>query len=673
MKADPKDRSVAMPLRATRVVAAETPTGAIVSPLIVTAIIVSGLYVARDILIPIAIAVLLSFVIAPLVNLIRRLKLGRLISVLIAVLISAGIIGALSTVIGVQVADLAKDVPRYQHTIERKIEGLRHGPLGTGMDYLANINRAIHDAGNEAEKQKKAEASPTKPDPEPAPVLVQVKDRPPNPFELAHTVLAPVLGPLANAGIVLVVLLFILMQREDLRDRLIRLFGSSDLHRTTVAMDDAARRLSRYFIGQLALNSGFGLVIGFGLWAIGVPNPVLWGIFSALMRFVPYIGAFLSAVFPVAVAAAVDPGWGMVIATLALFGLIEPIVGQIIEPLVYGHSTGLSPFAVLVSALFWIWLWGPVGLILSTPLTVCLVVLGRHVESLEFLDVLFSDRPALTPVENFYQRMLADDPEEAQEHADLILRQCSLSAYYDEVVLKGLELASRDATRGVLTLEQKNDIRTSINALIEDLESREDERPDEPTKTARSFFSGEAVAAENVIDPSPAIDDPPPPEELPEPWRQEGAVLCVAGRGFLDEPAAAILAQLLRKHGLGTRLAAFSDLARAKIDDFDAGPVQMVVVISLAIGGEPGHMRRLVGRLRKKLPGKPIAVGLWQIDDDSIEAAGRREIDADEHVCSLRDAVEAVLTSAGTKSAAAAAEAERAAATPPRQALPTPV
>ncbi|MBB3900544.1 AI-2E family transporter [Methylobacterium brachythecii] len=671
MSTDPRAQALIAPPRPTRVTAAETPKGAIASPLIVTAIIVTALYLARDILIPIAIAVLLSFVIAPLVNLIRRLKLGRLFSVLVSVLIAAGIIGALSTVIGVQVADLAKDVPRYQHTIERKIEGLRHGPLGTGMDYLTNINRAIHDAGNDADKQKKADTSQTKPDPAPAPVIVEMKDRPPSPFELANTVLSPVLGPLATAGIVLVVLLFILMQREDLRDRLIRLAGSSDLHRTTVAMDDAARRLSRYFIGQLALNSGFGIVIGLGLWAIGVPNPVLWGIFSALMRFVPYIGAFLSAVFPVAVAAAVDPGWGMAIATLALFGVIEPIVGQIIEPLVYGHSTGLSPFAVLVSALFWIWLWGPVGLILSTPLTVCLVVLGRHVDSLEFLDVLFSDRPALTPIENFYQRMLADDPEEAQEHADLILRQCSLSAYYDEVVLKGLELASRDATRGVLTLEQKSDIRTSITALIDDLESRRDERPARP-KTARRLFAGKAVAAESAFDPSPAVDDPPEHGELPEAWRQEGAVLCVAGRGFLDEPAAAILAQLLRKLGLGTRLAEFSELARAKIDNFDAGPVQMVVVISLAIGGEPGHVRRLVGRLRSKLPGKRIAVGLWQIDEDSLGQAGRREIDADEHVSSLRDAVEAVLSSAGTKAGAAAAEAEKAAAIPPRQAMPTP-
>ncbi len=265
--------------------------------------------------------------------------------------------------------------------------------------------------------------------------------------------------PLATVGIVFVVLLFVLMQREDLRDRMIRLAGSSDLHRTTVAIDDAARRLSRYFVVQLALNAAFGVVIGIGLYVIGVPNPVLWAIFSALMRFVPYLGAVLSAILPMALAAAVDPGWNMMIAVAILFVVLEPLTGQVFEPIFYGQSTGLSPFAVLVSALFWTWLWGPVGLLLSTPLTVCLVVLGRHVEHLEFLDVLFGDRPALTPVQNFYQRILAGDSEEVLGHAELILQQCSLSSYYDEVVLKALELAARDAARGVLTARQKGAMR----------------------------------------------------------------------------------------------------------------------------------------------------------------------------------------------------------------------
>ncbi len=653
-----------VPPRPTRIAAAETPSAPLASSMVVFAIIVAGLYLGREVLIPIAIAVLLSFVLGPLVNLLRRLRLGRFVAVLAAVLFATGIIGALSTVIGVQVADLVQDIPRYQHTIERKVQGLREGALGRTMDYIANMNRAIHQGGEEEKKPEPAKPeNPPKAEP-PKPVVVQVEERRPSPLELATTVLAPVVHPLATAGIVVVVLLFILMQREDLRDRLIRLAGSSDLHRTTVAMDDAARRLSRYFLGQLALNTAFGVVIGLGLWIIGVPNPVLWAIFSATMRFVPYIGAVLSAILPLALAAAVDPGWGMVVATLVLFAVIEPLVGHVIEPLVYGHSTGLSPFSVLISALFWTWLWGPVGLLLSTPLTVCLVVLGRHVDRLEFLDVLFSNRPALTPVENYYQRMLADDPEEAQEHAEMILQEGSLSAYYDDVVLKGLELAARDAARGVLTPDQKADIRASITALVEDLEEREDGLP-EPSRTPKLLPPVEgdiACSSEPIPDPSP--------DDLPEVWRREGAVLLVAGRGFLDGAATAIADQLLRKRGFGTRQVPFAEVARVRLAAWDPGAPQAVCVISLALSGEPAHLSRLVARVRRKLETVPVVAGLWRLDEPVFsDESLRAKLGADDHVTSLRDLVETVLTMARDGATPAAPE-RREAAVPPRQALP---
>jgi hypothetical protein len=482
-------------------------------------------------------------------------------------------------------------------------------------------------------------------------------------------VLSPVAQPLATAGIVIVVLLFILMQREDLRDRLIRLAGSSDLHRTTVAMDDAARRLSRYFLGQLALNTAFGIVIGVGLWIIGVPSPVLWGIFALVMRFIPYIGAVLSAVLPIALAAAVDPGWSMVLATFLLFAIVEPIVGHVVEPLVYGHSTGLSPFSVLVSALFWTWLWGPVGLLLSTPLTVCLVVLGRHVDRLEFLDVLFSNRPALTPVENFYQRMLADDPEEAQEHAELILRECSLSAYYDDVVLKGLELAARDAARGVLTPDQKDEIRASITALVEDLEEREDAVPDPASKPTRLIPDG-SRDGESACKSDPIPE--PDPDDLPEPWRRDGAVLLVSGRGFLDGAATAIADQLLRKRGFGTRQVPFAEVARVRIGAWEPGPAQAVCVISLALSGEPTHLRRLVSRLRQKIDAVPIVAGLWRLDEPILsDEAQRAKLGADDHVTSLRDLIETILAIA--RNDAPQEPQRQEAAVPPRQALPEPV
>ncbi len=284
-------------------------------------------------------------------------------------------------------------------------------------------------------------------------------------------------SPLATTAIVLIFSIFILLQREDLRDRLIRLFGSGDLHRTTLAMNDAARRLSKYFLAQLAVNTSFGLIVGIGLFVIGVPSPALWGILGMLLRFVPYIGAPLSALAPLALAAATDPGWSLVIWTAALYLVVELVTGQVVEPMLYGHSTGLSPFAVAVAATFWTWLWGPIGLLLSTPLTLCLVVLGRHVKRLEFLDVMLGDRPALSPVESFYQRMLAGDPDEALDQAEVLLRDRPLSAYYDEVALKGLQLAANDALRGVLSGVQLERVKEAVASVVEDLERHEDKDP----------------------------------------------------------------------------------------------------------------------------------------------------------------------------------------------------
>ena len=308
-------------------------------------------------------------------------------------------------------------------------------------------------------------------------IPVEMHEPEPTTVQLAQRILAPIVAPLLSTAIVFIVAIFILLQREDLRDRLIRLFGSSDLHRTTVAMNDAARRLSKYFLTQLGINATFGVIAGTGLYFIGVPSPVLWGVLAMLLRFVPYIGAPLAAIAPLTLAAAVDPGWSMVLWTAALYAIGETIMGQAVEPMLYAQSTGLSPFSVVVAAAFWTWLWGPVGLILSTPLTLCLVVLGRHVERLEFLDIILGDRPPLTPVESFYQRILAGDPDEARAQAELMLKDRSLSSYYDEVAMKGLQIAAADTARGVLVGRRIEAVREAIGSLIEDLEEYDDRDP----------------------------------------------------------------------------------------------------------------------------------------------------------------------------------------------------
>ncbi|WP_336491962.1 AI-2E family transporter [Methylobacterium nigriterrae] len=626
----------------TRVPPPATPGLPGLTTLAVAVVVIAALYLGREIFVPLVLAVLLSFVLTPLVNLLRRLHLGRVGSVIATVLIALGLILGIGLVIGQQVTSLAGDLPRYQTTVQRKVASLQEGMVGRATSLFRHLNHQVQQASDKAAAPAGTTETQAGAGKAAKPVLVQVQEPDPSPLKLAHDVLGPLVHPLATVGIVLVVVIFILMQREDLRNRLIRLFGSSDLHQTTAAMDDAARRLSTFFLVQLGINAAFGVLIGIGLWFIGVPSPILWGVFSALMRFVPYIGAFISAAAPLALAAAVDPGWSMVIWTAALFLITEPLMGHVVEPLLYGHSTGLSPFAVIVSTLFWAFLWGPIGLILATPFTVCLVVLGRHVERLEFLDVLLGDRPALTPVENFYQRMLAGDPDEVQEQAELMLKERSLSSYYDEVALKALQLAANDFQRGVLKPQQLDTIKDLTQSLVEEFAGRPDEKPEgtEPEDDPADASLAEKTHPKNEAVPAqaPAMDKRPPI------WRGEAPVMCIAGRGPLDEGAASMLAQLLSKHGLGARVVPHEAVSRGKVRNLDVSGVAMVCVSYLDISGNPAHLRYLLRRLREKVPGRPVVVGLWPAEDAILtDQELRREVGADYYVISLRQAVETCL------------------------------
>jgi predicted PurR-regulated permease PerM len=443
------------------------PAASAAPALQVGVVVIAALYLGREVLIPITLAILLSFLLAPIVELLGRAKLGRVPAVLLAVIMALGVMTGFGSVIGSQLAQLAGNIPQYSVTIEQKVDTVRAYTIGRLDRFVGSLGHQVEPLGisrTPAGAHPLAGSSPAGATPQSAPAAAATPGD--SLLALAERYLSTALLPLATVGIVFVVAIFILLQREDLRDRLIRLFGATDLHRTTSAMDDAARRLSKYFLTQFGINATFGLVIGVGLYFIGVPNPVLWGMLSALLRFVPYIGSFIAAGLPIALAAAVDPGWSMALWTAALYIVIELLVGQAIEPMMYGRGTGLSPLAVVVAAIFWSWLWGPIGLILSMPLTLCLVVLGRHVERLEFLEVLLGDRPALTPVESFYQRILAGDADEAQDHAELLLKDRSLSWYYDEVALRGLQLAAEDAQRGVLHGEQLERVKNTIKELV---------------------------------------------------------------------------------------------------------------------------------------------------------------------------------------------------------------
>ena len=374
---------------------------------------------------------------------------------------------------------LPEDLPTYETNLRSKIRALGGGKLTSGA--LERASGTLKELQEEITK-----TSPATPAPGQRPVLVEVRQPEPRGLESIANLVRPLLSPLAMTALVVLFLIFILLQREDIRDRFLRLAGTADLQRSTAALDDAGSRLSRFFLMQTLLNAGFGVFIAIGLWLIGVPNAVLWGIFAGLMRFVPFIGGIIAAFFPILLAASVDPGWTMILATAGLFLVAEPITGHVIEPLLYGQHIGLSPVAIVISTLFWTLLWGPIGLLLATPLTVCLVVLGRHIEALQFIEVLLGDEPALEPHERFYQRLLAGDDTEAADMAETELKKKSLSAYYDAVAMPALALAQTDAAHGKLSHEKQLEICGTVEEVVEDLSDHEDKEPEVGRPASRS-------------------------------------------------------------------------------------------------------------------------------------------------------------------------------------------
>jgi predicted PurR-regulated permease PerM len=617
---------------------------------ILAVIIVTTLYVGREIFVPVALAILLSFVLASPVSALQRLRVPRGIAVVGVVLCAFAIIFALGSLIATQLNRLAGDLPRYQATIQSKIQSVR-GITG-GSSTLERAAGMLQDLGKELDKPKPG--LPDKPivpslgnaiGSQPVtPVPVEVLQPDPGALASIRSLIAPLVSPLATTGIIVIFVIFILIQREDLRNRLIRLAGSGDLQRTTAALDDAAGRLSRLFLNQLLINTGFGLLIGVGLWLIGIPSAVLWGILATVLRFVPYIGSVIAAAFPLAIAVAVDPGWWMLAWTAVLFFVVEPVVGQILEPMVYGRTTGLSPVAVVVSATFWTALWGPIGLVLATPLTVCLVVLGRHVESLVFLDVMFGDRPALSPPEIFYQRMLAGDPTEATEKAEEFLKERSLSSYYDEVAIKGLQLAQADLDRDALDQSRLLRIRDTVMEFVSDLSDQSDQEPtgEQLTADAEAAAAVEAAAAEPIYVDLPILQK----DELTGEWKGDNPILCIAGRTMLDESAAIMLAQLCNAHGLRTRVEGPGALSTNNIFRLETEGV-VLVCLSYLSATNPAQIRYAVRRLRRKLPGARIMVGLWDgIDGAENGAAVQESAKADRFASTLREATRICIESA---------------------------
>jgi predicted PurR-regulated permease PerM len=546
--------------------------------LAVAVFVVTALYVGREVLVPISLAVLLSFLLAPLVRILQRARLGRVLPVLIAVLLSFSAFVVLAGVIAAQLAELASDLPRYQTTMLEKIRSLRESFSGGGsLSRLAEVLQRLAQELQVPTTPSPGDASvaPAPGNATAVPVIVRQPDE--GPLDVAGRYLGPLLKPLGTFGLVLLFSVFILLQREDLRNRIIRLAGSQDLQRTTSAIDDAARRLSRLFVTQFALNAAYAAVIAGALWLIGLPSAILFGIVAGVLRFVPYIGGIIGSLIPIVFAAAVEPGWSVVVQVTLVILVIDTLVGHVIEPLVYGRSTGLSPVAVVVSATFWTWLWGPIGLLLATPLTVCLVVLGRHVEHLEFLEVALGDRPPLTPVQSFYQRLLAGDPEEAAAQAETLLAKQTLPQYLDEVALPALLLAQFDADRGVLDEKRLARLRNSTRIFVSDVGSGTDGEEEPALLPARP-------------------------------------VLLVGGRSGIDDAANLLLADLLGRKGLATVIATSETLARPRVELPGVASGQVVAVGFMQGDQATLQMRYRIRRIRRALPDVRLLLCAWGLE-----------------------------------------------------------
>ncbi len=582
-------------------------------------VVVAALYFGREVLLPITLAVMLSFILSPVVNFLQRLRIRRVPAVVFTVMAAIGLIGAVVTLIWTQVAVLSVHAPQYASAIETKVLTLQ----GSATSRMESLTRVFGDARKlrplarpTARNEPGSRLTPTAPAPR-APVPVEVAPPKATPLSVAKAIVEPLVQPLGTTFIVLMVAIFVLMQKDDLRDRFIRLFGSTDLHRTTMALDDAGARLSRYFVAQLAVNTCFGIIIGVGLWLLDIPSPLLWGLLATVLRFVPYIGPILAAVVPVALGAAIDPGWTTAALIAVYFVIVESLIGYVVEPILYGHSTGLSPISVIIAAIFWTWIWGPAGLVLSTPLTLCLVVLGRHVKALEFFDVLLGDRPALTPVEELYQRILADNPDEALAQAEALLGDCTLPEYYDAVMIGALRLAAADDAMGSLSPVDHHRMRRSAMAVLQDL----------PAVSAARKVDDDDVTGSRAI-----------------------SLACVAGAGPFDQIVATMCAQALRERGLDPRLVTQGEATREAISGLDLGGVDTILICCLELVGSPAQLRFLARRLRQRAPQARLIAGLWSTGSDVPGEDIRALIGADDHVASIGAAVD-LITGSSTKPA----------------------
>jgi predicted PurR-regulated permease PerM len=608
-------------------------------------IVVAALYFAREVLIPLSLAVLVSFLLAPVVRWLESLRLSRGLASLIVIVLATGLVGAGGYMVWHQAVSVIEQLPNYHAQLSSKLKGLRgRGSfITTAQKEIKSIAGPETQPATAAATQPASSARPnrsaasaehpaTPPTSQPTaenPLPVRVVSDPPSPITVIENYGSSLLSPLATTGLVLVLVIFMLLDREDLRDRMIRLLGHGRLNLTTQALDETSTRITRYLSRLALVNAGYAILTAAGLWLAGrlfghgttFPNVLGWGIIVGLLRFVPYIGIWIGAGLPLLLSFALFPGNGVFFATLAMFLVLEIVVSQFIEPMWYGASTGMTPLAVLVAAVFWTWLWGPVGLLLSTPMTVCLVVIGKHVPQLKFIDILLRDQPVLEPYMRLYQRLIAGDEEEAGELAREQLKEQSLEEVFDKTLMPALAMAVHDRHHGRVDEHRFDLLIDGMRDIVEELSDEE--------QTA-AVTERAAAVADSAKNGTPVPTKRPKSRLSRVPQGCTVNILCLPARDEADEIAALMLARLLDLRGY-CATAASRLLAGEMIELVEKQKAQIVCVSAMPPAAV-AHARYLCKRLNTAHPDRPTMIALWSMKGDLARARERLSCGKEDNV-----------------------------------------
>ncbi len=561
-------------------------------------LIIASLYWAQAVLIPVAISILLTFLLSPVADSLERLGLRRVFSVILIVILAFSFLAAVGWVVTLQLTSVANEIPTYRKNIQQKIADIRGAVKGGALE-------KVQKTAEEVKKELEKKDEPAKVQPKPREVVVQGQQS--STFWPVPLDIAPTFERLASGGLAIVLVIFMLIQREDLRNRLIRLVGYGRLTTTTRALEEASQRISRYLLMQSIINVFFGVTVAIALWLIGLPYALLWGFLAAMLRFIPYVGPWAAAIMPSALSMIVFEGWLWTALIVAVFLVLELINNMILEPLLYGESAGVSEVGLLVAIAFWTWLWGPVGLILATPLTVCVVVLSKYVPELDFISILMSDEPVMKSDISFYQRLLAGDQDEAAGIVEEHLKTHPVEKIYDEVLVPALNYVKRDRSLGRLAENDQQLIFQATREIIEDLDESKPE-----SSSSRTTFSEATMIDQNSPSTAPKV-----------------LIVGCPVRDEANELALLMFWQLLDPARYELALLAHQTLTSEVIEQIAEKSPALVCIASLPPGGL-AQTRYLCKRLRKRFPNLKIIVGRWgsrnENNGNSLLAAGADKV-----------------------------------------------